>query len=646
MRRTARLLVLPLACAGAVILAAPVAATPPDSAVQLPMTDVREVLVDDAHSHVFLTGGGSNGVVVRDLAGTAVTIVADQPGAEGMALSPDGGTLYVALYNGDAVSAIDTVTLTEKARYATGAGTCPVSVAAVGTSVWFGYGCTSAASDLGVIELSGDTPAVTLDLSPVALTAPPIPYISAAEPGRLVTFNWTTIYVFTIADGALTTSTSRDITRGIRELALTPDGQHVVAAAVSEPDHPRYRVSDLSGDGVYGTETHPTSVAVAANGYVASGSDSHYDERDLFVHTADGVLRRQYELHNGCCGTPHEAYDPVARTLALTTDASRLFVAGQTDYHGFWLLVLHDPAKALPKISFTKPAAPKVKTAYAVKGAVSAVVPVPQGSVLHVKRTSTYGTVALKDVTTGTNGAFTVTDTVGKRGRYTYTVTWDGGPDHASAAASTAFTVMGLTPPLSIVTDKSAYRYHAYARILVRLGTSGSSNRKVNLFATPEDGNRALIGGGTVDRDGYLRDTYRMSRRTYFTASFAGDEVYEPRRVTRAANSHAWVQQSVSGHYGASGGYKLFRRSVDPKITTYVQSYQPACVEMVVQRYTSGAWRLVTTRSCLTFEHDGRAHVLLTGDPMTGVPYRVRSKFMGNTWNLPTYSAYSYFKFT
>ncbi|MDX3524968.1 hypothetical protein P1P75_00465 [Streptomyces sp. ID05-39B] len=52
---------------------------------------------------------------VRGFRGTPITTVAGEQGATGLALSPDGGTLYAALADGGA-------TLTETARWSAGAG--------------------------------------------------------------------------------------------------------------------------------------------------------------------------------------------------------------------------------------------------------------------------------------------------------------------------------------------------------------------------------------------------------------------------------------------------------------------------------------------------------------------------------------------
>lgn len=119
---------LALGCVTAV--ATPAAAA--DSTYYLSTGNVPEIVVDEAHGHVYIAGGRAGTVLVRDLEGNEVTTITGQRDASGLALSPDGSVLYVANAHADAISAIDTTTLTEVARYPTGTDTCPASTPVVG----------------------------------------------------------------------------------------------------------------------------------------------------------------------------------------------------------------------------------------------------------------------------------------------------------------------------------------------------------------------------------------------------------------------------------------------------------------------------------------------------------------------------------
>src|SRR5689334_21716962 len=92
-----------------------------DSTAALPLSHYSHMLLDTAHQHIFFSqGAGSTGILVTDLAGAPVTTIGDEQGATGLALSADGGTLYAALADGDAVAAIDTASLAESTRFPTG----------------------------------------------------------------------------------------------------------------------------------------------------------------------------------------------------------------------------------------------------------------------------------------------------------------------------------------------------------------------------------------------------------------------------------------------------------------------------------------------------------------------------------------------
>jgi DNA-binding beta-propeller fold protein YncE len=90
--------------------------------------------------HLFISSGvGSTSILVTDYSGQTVASIPNEQGAIGLALSSDGSTVYAALADGDAVSAISTSTLTETARYATGANMDPVYVVYTSGRIWFGY---------------------------------------------------------------------------------------------------------------------------------------------------------------------------------------------------------------------------------------------------------------------------------------------------------------------------------------------------------------------------------------------------------------------------------------------------------------------------------------------------------------------------
>jgi hypothetical protein len=152
--------------------------------VTLPFTYYSHMLVDPAHQHLFITGGsGSSSILVTDYSGQTVATIPNEPGATGLALSSDDSTVYAALADGNATSAISTSTLSETARYGTGTGTEPKYVAYSSGKIWFGYGA-AAQGGIGSIDPSTSPPTVTLSAAPGFWYAAPI--VAATAGGELV----------------------------------------------------------------------------------------------------------------------------------------------------------------------------------------------------------------------------------------------------------------------------------------------------------------------------------------------------------------------------------------------------------------------------------------------------------------------------
>ena len=95
--------------------------------------------MDATHGHIFISQGSSSqdGILVTDLSGQVVTTITGQSSVTGLALSPDGSTLYNAISY--AVNAISTSTLTQTASYPMPAGDSPFNVAVQSGKVWVSY---------------------------------------------------------------------------------------------------------------------------------------------------------------------------------------------------------------------------------------------------------------------------------------------------------------------------------------------------------------------------------------------------------------------------------------------------------------------------------------------------------------------------
>jgi hypothetical protein len=261
----------------------PAAAAATTTSVALPFSTYFGMLVDPVHHHLFITGGsGASSILVADYSGQTVATIPSEPGASGLALSGDGSTVYAALANGDAISAISTSTLIETARYATGAGTDPAYVAYTSGKIWFGYGPSGGPAGIGSVDPGTNPATVTLNAtndwnnewySAPELTASPAGDLVAGQPGstplQLASYDVSSGTAVVLTPQAFLSNYD-----GLAGMQITPDGKDVVVATQGSypPWHTVFQVSDLSVAGTYPTGAYPVGVAVAADGIVAAGT--------------------------------------------------------------------------------------------------------------------------------------------------------------------------------------------------------------------------------------------------------------------------------------------------------------------------------------------------------------------------------------
>lgn len=616
-----------------------------DAHIILPLYDFRDLVVDDAHGHVFVSGGAGDPLVVRDMDGGPVATIPNQPGAGHMALSTDSSKLYVPLEMGDAVSVIDTTTLQETARYRTGPVTCPTSVAVVGMTLWFAYGCDYGTANIGAISLGG-TPTVSLGkVAPGTFTYVPRLDSTANLADRLLALDSGTTtgpWLFDVSsDTPSVIAHGPSFQGGLTDFDLDPDGSRLLVAPYQQAPVTALSTTLLSPIADYPDNSVSTGNAVAAGpgGLVAIGYSSSY--KDVVVHRKDGAVLRNYDLPTvDGSGVP-------ADSLAFSADAGRLFAVGIGPNQLIYLNVLHNPTTAVADIAWTPPTSTLyVNRPFALTGKLSSSLPIPAGAVITVLRDSLSGPAQRPSVVTSATGAFTISDTVASRGTYGYTASWAGDADHAGTSKRFVVTVRGLTPSISITTGPGPWAYGSKPAITAHFASTQS--RGMSIYAQPYQGTKVKIQAGLTNSQGNLWVPYTMSVRTTFTAVFTGDSTYEPRTVTKTLTSYAQVVSSLTRHYGTSGSYKLFRTSVDPLllVTTRPVYSPPTCVDFEIQTYVYGAWRLTAALTCAKPDAYGRTGVIYPSKDPAGRLFRMRALFRQTAWNVNTYGAWQYGKFT
>jgi hypothetical protein len=316
--------------AGLMALAALAAPVPAQATTDgpLPLPGYGDIAVDDAHDRVFVSGGPtSNSVVVTDFSGRVKKTINNQSGANGLVLSSDGTTLYVALAAGDAISAIDTTTYAEKARYSVGSQTCPSHLARTGALVWFGYGCESDwDGKIGKLDTAATPPVVTLDQQGDAVfQRAPLVASTGADAGPVVagqlSLSLSQVQVYGVADGKLTAGASGDVVgSSLNDLGLSADNATLYSASGSRDRAEAFAPGDLSRRGAYATGTRRPNSVVASpdSAFVAIGTTTSGDDDVLIYRVGESTPVNTVDVPRT---------DTVAvRGVAWTSDLKRLFV--------------------------------------------------------------------------------------------------------------------------------------------------------------------------------------------------------------------------------------------------------------------------------------------------------------------------------
>lgn|GEM_PF-1323028 len=453
MRISARLLVPALIAVSAVPLAAGSAAAD-SSPTPLAMTSFARIVVDQAHGHLFLSPGRSgSSLTVTDLAGTEVGRSGPIAGATGMALTPDGSSLWVAAAAGDALVRVDTSSLAVVQTVALPAGTCPGDVAVVGTRVVYGYSCntyggTGSYGGLGVVDATTGAVLANVTTGPFYK-----PIVVAGSGGQVYAgdagLSPARLFIYGVTGTPLQLIAARaDIGSNLGDLAASPDGTKVVAAAGSPYEHDVYSIDKLASAGVYPSGTYPNAASWSGDGQVvAIGTSSMYDT-DVRIYVA-GSTTPQRTVDFGS-----DAYLQT-RGLAVSADGSQTW-AVTGDVYGANLAVraLSLPAPATSSLTLTaSPSAAYPGTTTSLAGQLtSAGTPLP-GVTLAVSRTvggmNGATTTQLASVTTQADGTYSLSDTLpATSGTVTYRTSFAGDAVYAPAPASTGVTVWSSLPTL------------------------------------------------------------------------------------------------------------------------------------------------------------------------------------------------------
>ena len=639
MRRIAATTVALLLGLAPVTLASAHAATAP-SGIAIDLPTFRHVLAD-GHGHVYLTGGpGTTGVLVRNAAGSADATISGESGANGMALSPDGSTLYVALTDANAISAISTTTLTETARYSTGSGTCPAEVLQLADKVWFGYGCSGSGYGIGVVDLTTST--VTTG---VVTTSSDVPLLAggAAAPNLLFAgpSGGSSLTSYTVSGSTLTLAHSVSVGENLAQLALSADGSQVLTASGGEYDIARYDVSTLGRGGQYGNNyPYPDAVVVAPVGQVVAGIDAPYDP-DIRVFDVAGDALQTFEVGDNDSNTE------LARDgLALDPSGAHLYAVtaalGDDGIYHYRLHVIANPLASSTAMTVTAPKKATRGGALALSAHLTSGGAPVSGAVVQVVRHDASGTTRIATPKTSSNGTASVTDHPPVGGTVTYTFSWAGNSTYAPVTRKATVTVSRAATALTISLSTRSHAYGARFTVHAHLGRT-FNGRTVSIYATPLGGARHALKTAKVDARGNLTATYSVVRRTKFTASFPGDFRYAPATRSASAVVAAKLVTAIAKNRGTNGRYALYSHTGGARLGgKVIPGKSGECLRFVLQKLIGKRWRTVAS-GCFTMDANSIAVGIAKGPTKT--PFRNRVEYPGDHANSATHSKWYYIEF-
>ncbi|MFJ1811315.1 MULTISPECIES: hypothetical protein [unclassified Streptomyces] len=434
LRRRAAGVALVLAAASFNLLGAPgTAAAQSQGGIVLPVRSHWQTLADSRH--VYISAPGDDAVLATDHDGQVVKKVEGLDGARGMAESADESTLYVALPDADAISVVDTATLTETRRISTGADTEPESLALAGGRLFFGYQATVFDAGIGSVAINEATPTVSLDDNPVWYGKPRLAS-SPGAPDRLVAAESQGalgMRVYDVGSGTLQEIAYSEAVGDVEDVAVTPDGSSVITANGGNYYHQRWRLSDLAEETQYDTGPYPNSVAVDSHGTVAAGIVAG-GEWDVHIYRpGETAAYRTVALSPGYA-------DLLDRGVAWAPDGNRLFTT-RFPYSGEVVLdIITDIAKASSTITLSAPPTNPVGTPIAVTGKLTSLAPFPRHKTVTVTRNG----VELPDVKVKRDGTFSFSDTPPDWMTYPrYTVTYPGDARHVPGTATVMVELVG-----------------------------------------------------------------------------------------------------------------------------------------------------------------------------------------------------------
>lgn len=485
-----------------------------DAAQVLSIESFGDIVVDGVHERVFISDPAEGKVIATDYSGNQLG-TARVSDANNLALASDSSRLYVAAPGESAVFALDTTTLTQTAKYSTGA-VAPKDLTVAGGRIWFSY-ANDVSSRLGTIDPSTETPTVLLNRYDTVSGVAKLDTASA-DPNRIGVLARGKIAVLDVSGDTVDEVAALNNNGDVVDMAIFPDGKQIAMVYPGNWGITVRGISDLFDTWGMFYEATPNAVDVAADGTIAGGSDLGAAP-DLHLFTPSGELINEFRFPDSGRGVDRAvAWEPNGdRLFAIAANGSVFtFRSYEDTRHSPTTMALFGPSTAVVGVPIT------------VTGKLRSSLPLAAGISIAVSRDGT----SLGTVAAGPTGTFYFTDAPPTGGVVNYEFSYAGDGTHLASTATSTIQVSVAASTLTLAGPSSATR----AKPLTITGTLASplalsAGSTVSVTRADLDhpsgtslGTRTVGSGGSFS----ITDTPTAGGPVTYRVSYAGDSTHTP----------------------------------------------------------------------------------------------------------------------
>jgi hypothetical protein len=627
----------------------------------LPIAGFHEMVADVASSHLFFSRGAqgkdaSDTIVVTTLSGRLVRTIEGQTGVEGIALSPDGSTLYAALAGRDAVSAINTSSLEVTGLYPLGSGNSPYDVAVESGRVWVSY-TSKNGSFVGAIN-PNDVPspsAFTPLVLPSSFSSAPRLFADPDNSGTLLASvpgaELATVASYDVATSPVTMwngPTSLGSCEFPADLAVTPGGgSFILSCGNAQQQYNTYTFAETRR---YLSRSGQDAVAIAPNGTIALGTRSAPNVTvyrpgaktpvNRFSQTGNQVGLAQFGLAwSATSGTLFAVYQyPVLKNGGVSSHAFRVFA-------------YQDPERTASTITLRGTGSAIVGHSVTITGrfTLSVGAPPARTTITITRRQAGSPVVVRWTKAISSGGYFSLTNTPPSPGTYTYTASYPGTSALAPATATRRVVITRMPSQLTLSVSAGTVNYRSPVTVTAHLNKA-LAGQIVLVYARSFDSRaQHLLAIGLTNSRGAFSVRYVPSNSTTFTAVFRGSSLYQSATARRSVLVRAGVGESISGYTGSayvgSTLYRVYQQTNTLVAASTVVPDEKGCVAFQIEQNVGGGWQSDTTSGCIKLTAAGRASMRYSLSDVPGGQFRIRADFKRakDTTNVNGDSRWSYF---